>query len=106
MAALPFQAHANYGTWSIDFGDMYWWLISSIIYNFQKLHISFPERHLSLTPSPFAKRLLELQRCGNWICRQNFGSTKFSLNFKERDFTNKMQYKKVDWVFIVKKYLI
>ena len=22
VAALPFQAHANYGTWSIDFGKM------------------------------------------------------------------------------------
>jgi hypothetical protein len=23
MAALPFQGHANFGTWSIDFGLMY-----------------------------------------------------------------------------------
>ena len=23
VAALPFQAHANYGTWSIDFGLEY-----------------------------------------------------------------------------------
>ena len=23
VAALPFQAHANYGTWSLDFGAYY-----------------------------------------------------------------------------------
>ena len=30
MTALPFQAHANYGTWSINFGYLYYYIISII----------------------------------------------------------------------------
>ena len=77
VAALPFQAHDNYGTWSIDFGAMYWWLISSILHDFQKLQILFPGRQLSLTPSPFAKRLLNsegvaIEFVDNVFVQQNF----------------------------------
>ena len=30
LAALPFQAHANYGTWSINFGYLYYYIFSIV----------------------------------------------------------------------------
>ena len=40
-AALPFQAHANYGTWSIDFGNKAYVLIWGTKKNISKMIIIF-----------------------------------------------------------------
>ena len=49
VAALPFQAHANYGTWSIDFGTKFlWWQIYTLLGLFlcNFVHFWLPKRRL------------------------------------------------------------